>query len=645
VLRLLTLVTAVSCCTFVPAVLAMQAAPGDGRQAASITQDLKRLSIEELAELDVTTVSRRVERLSQTAAAVSVVRQDDLRRMGVTSLPEAMRLADALDVARGSGRSWSISARGFNIGTANKLLVMMDGRTLYSPLFAGTFWDVQDTVLADVDRIEVIRGPGGTIWGANAVNGVINIITRNASQTRGNIASLTVGTENQLIAAGRHGGRVGDGGSYRVYGKFRHLGPNVFAERGSADDPLQLGQFGVRLDSADQRPTAWSVQGNFYGGTAGEFDRDDTDVRGGFALAQWSRQLGTAGTFQLRTFYDNTYRRIPLQFEEGRHKFDVDAQHHLVLARRHDIVFGGVYRVSTARTLGSATFFFDPERRTNHVGGVFVQDEISVGPHVTVTLGSKAEANSYTGMEVQPTVRARWTRGERQTVWGAVSRAVRLPSRIDTDFRQVNAETGQVVLRGRSDFQSESVLTYEAGYRVRPYERLSLDFAAFTNRYDDLRSLESASPFAPVVLGNTLNARTIGLEGAAIVQIVDAWRLRGSFATLRKRFSPDPDSEDATGGVGEGNDPRFFFSIRSYVDLPHGLAFDGFFRHVGERPAPVVPSYSSLDLRFAWAVRPGWEVSLVGQNLLQPSHAEFGAPTPRRTEFERGMHVRTAWYF
>ncbi len=612
---------------------------------SSLAQDLKRLSIEELSQLDVTTVSRRVERLSQTAAAISVLRQDDIRRSGVTSLAGAMRLADGLDVARFDGRTWNITARGFNIVTANKLLVLMDGRTLYSPLFAGTFWDVQDTVLADVDRIEVIRGPGGTIWGANAVNGVINVITKDASETRGSAAMITSGNEAELITGARHGGRMGTDGSYRVYGKYRKQGANIFANGQSADDPLQLGLLGLRLDSNLQQASRWSVQGSAYAGTEGLFDRDDTIVRGGTAHLRWAHRLSSASEFRMRGYYDNTYRKVPLQFEEDRHTVEVDAEHNLSLGARHALVMGGQVRVSTARAIGAADFFFEPELRTNRIGGVFIQDEIGITPQLFLTVGSKFEANDYTGLEVQPTVRLRWSPSERQTVWGAASRAVRLPTRFDTDLRIRNA-SGALVIMGSEDFESESVVAYEGGYRVRPHPRVALDVAGFANRYDNLRSQEFPSRFGPVVLlGNTLNATTSGIEAAATVQVLDRWRVFGSYTYLHKDLSLDEGSRDVSRGVSEGNDAPFFLKLRSYLDLPHGLTLDGFFRYVDGRPSPVVPAYASLDLRLGWAVRPWWEVSLVGQNLLEPSHPEFGIPTPRRYEFERGFYVRSAWRF
>ena len=625
--------------------LATAQSAADSNREISAVQDLKRLSIEELAELDVTSVSRRVERLAQTAAAVSVVRQEDIRRTGVATLAEAMRLADSLDVARADGRTWNVTARGFNIVTANKLLVLMDGRTLYSPLFAGTFWEIHDPVIADVDRIEVIRGPGGSIWGANAINGVINVITKNAADTRGNQLLVAAGNENQVITSARHGGRMGATGSYRVYGKYRRQGANRFADGTSADDPLQLGHLGVRLDSSGQRASRWSLQGNVYRGTEGLFDRDDTDVRGGYAQGLWARRFSASAEFRAAAYYDYTYRKVPLQFEEGRHTVEVDAQHRVMFASRHDLIVGGQVRVSTARDVG-VSFTFDPEQQTNDVSGAFVQDEIAITPNrLFLILGSKFERNDYTGLEVQPTIRMRWSPQDRQTVWGAVSRAVRLPTRFDRDLR-IPPRPPLPAVTGGSDFASESVIAYEAGYRVRPHSRVSLDVAGFANSYDNLRSQEFPSRLGAVIeLRNTLNAFTTGIETAGTVQLLDAWRVHGSYTYLHKEMSRDAGSRDISGGVSEGNDPPFHFSFRSYLDLPRGTALDAVFRHVAARRTPAVPRYSSLDLRLGWAPRPGWELSLIGQNLLEPRHPEFGAPGPRRYEFERAIHLRSAWLF
>ena len=610
-------------------------------------QDLKRLSIEELAELDVTSVSRRAERLSQTAAAVSVLRQDDIRRTGVVTLAEAMRLADGLDVARYDGRTWAVSARGFNISTANKLLVMLDGRTLYSPLFAGTFWDVQDTLLADVDRIEVVRGPGGALWGANAVNGVINIITKDASTTRGGAAMLAGGSDERFIASARHGGRVGASGSYRVFGKYRRKDANVFPTGESADDALQLGRGGFRIDSGDQAMTRWTLQGDVYRGLEGLFDRDDTDVAGGNVLGRWVRRYSGSSELQVQAYYDRTSRNVPLQFDEVRDAFDAEVQRRTILGDRHDFLFGGTVRVTTGRDIGSGGFHFEPERQTEKLFGFFAQDEIAVKPgRFFLTLGSKFERNDFTGLEVQPTARVRWTPEANQTAWGAISRAVRLPVRIDTGLRIINPATGALIVAGNEDFDAESVIAYEGGYRIRPYVRLSLDVAAFANRYDNLRSQEFPSPLGSVVqLGNTLNAVTTGVEVAGTVQVLEQWRVHAWYSYLHKNLSLDPGSRDLSRGRDEGNDPSFLFSFRSYLDLPHGFALDGVWRHADERPYPPVRAYSELDVRLGWTVRPGWEISLVGQNLLHDHHPELGSIQAVRYEFQRGGYLRSAWRF
>ena len=624
----------------VPAVLDAQV------PVATTAQDLKRLSIEELAELDVTSVSRRPEPLAHAAAAVSVLRQEDIRRYGAMTLAEAMRLADGLDVARVDGRTWAVSARGFTTSTANKMLVLMDGRTLYSPLFGGTFWDVQDTVVADIDRIEVIRGPGGTMWGANAVNGVVNILTKDASTTHGNAAGLTFGTEERLIASARHGGRLGTAAHYRVFGKYRRRDANVFSTGDPAADELQFGQGGFRLDSSDRGAARWTVQGDAYRGTEGLFDRDDTDIAGGNLLARWVRRYSGASDFQVEAFYDRTTRNVPLQYEAAQDTFDVDVQRRLQLAGRHDLVVGGDFRVTSGRDIGKAGFLFDPEQYTDKLFSLFAQDEVALTPRVFLTFGSKFERNDFTGFEIQPTMRGRWSPSERQTVWGALSRAVRLPTRFDTDLRILNPATGAVVLSGSPDFDAETVVAYEAGYRVRPHARVSVDAAVYTNRYDDLRSQELPAAGRPfTVLGNMLNAVTSGLETATTIQVLDTWRVHAWGAYLHKDLSLDAASRDVTNGRDEGNDPSFHMAVRSQLDLPAGFALDGAYRYVSARPFPAVSAYSELDLRLGWAVRAGWDLSLVGHNLLHDHHPELGSNSPRRYEFERGVFLRSTWRF
>ena len=628
-------------------VLVAQAAPARAAQsetesAQAQARDLKRLSLEELSQIDVTSVSRRTERLSNVAAAVSVVRRDDIIRSGATTLAEAMRLGDGIDVARVNGSTWAVSARGFNISTANKILVLIDGRSTYSPLFAGTFWDAQDTLLADLDRIEVIRGPGASIWGANAVNGVINIISRPAAETEGNVLTLIAGTDELPIVSGRHGGRLG-GGHYRVYGKYRQRGPQRTSDDVSSQDEIVFGQGGFRFDSTPGQVQQWFVSGAAYKGSIGLADRDDGQINGGHLLARWAREIG-GGRFQVQGYYDRTHRKIPLQFEEKRNAGDIDAQHELRIGR-HSLVGGGQLHVSRGNDVGTAGFFFEPETRAYWLTTGFVQDEIEIARNrFYVIAGAKVGANSYTGAEVLPTVRMRVQPDDRQMAWAAVSRAVRLPTRFDTELRLRNVLTNTVTVTGTEDFDAETVVAYEGGYRARVHSRLLADVAVFVNRYDSLRSQELRFVPAPrFVLGNQLNARTGGVEVGATAQLTRTWRLHGSYAWLKKSLTFDPGSTDPTGGVFEANDPSHLASLRSQMELPRGFSFDAFLRYAAERPFPRVPAYGELDLRLGYRITDRWELSLVGQNLLHEAHQEFNfTPT---IELRRGVYLRSVWGF
>jgi iron complex outermembrane recepter protein len=609
-------------------------------------QDLKRLTIEELASLDVTSVSRRSERVSRAAAAVSVVRAEDIRRSGATTLPDILRLADGLDVARANANAWGVTSRGFNSSSANKLLVLVDGRSVYSPLSSGTFWDVQDFSLADIDRIEVIRGPGGSIWGANAVNGVVNVLTRSAADTIGDFVGVASGSDEHVLVNARHGGRFGDGGAYRVYGKLRQRGPQLFAATDtSAEDDILMGAGGFRMDSDARSSSFWTVQGDAYSGSVGLFNRDDARLAGGNVLGRWSRRWSGTAEFRVQGSYERTWRKVPLQFEETRDTVDVDAQHHLLLRGRNDVVVGGAVRVSNGNDRGTAGFVFEPERRTHTVVGLFAQDEIALrGRDLFLTLGSKFERNDFTGMEVQPTARFRWTPGDRRTVWAAVSRAVRLPTRFDTDIRVVNPVTHAVLIEGNEDFDAESVVAYEGGFRTLLSPRFAVDTSVYANRYDRLRSQEF-HPGQPLLISNGLNATTGGLEIAGTAQALASWRLHAAYSFIHENFSFDPGVVDPTGGAFEHNDPAHLFSLLSYLDLPHGLQFDGTFRSVSRRPNPVVPAYSEMTLRLGWTVRAGWEVALVGTNLLHSQHAELFTINAPRYEYRRGVYARSAWRF
>ncbi len=607
--------------------------------------ELRSLSIEELMEVEVTSVSRRIERFSQTSAALTVITNEDIRRSGVRSLPEALRLANALHVARVDSRTWAISARGFNISTANKMLVMIDGRTVYTPVFSGVFWDVQDLPLDDVDRIEIIRGPGAALWGANAVNGVINILTRSARETRGGLVTAGAGTEERGFGAVRHGGALGERTWYRVYGKYRYIDALALAAGGSAEDPLRTAQGGFRVDGDLSDRDAFTVQGDVYAGVIGELAREDTEVDGGNLLGRWSRRFSEASSMELQVYWDRSSRIVPNQFIENRRDtWDLDFQHRLPAGQRHDVLWGLGYRISSDDLDNAPQIVWEPTERTIELFSAFGQDEITLVPdRVRLTVGSKFEVHESTGLEIQPNVRLAWTPDDRRTLWGSISRAVRSPTRIDEDVRFL---AGPVVfLQGSRDFESETVLAYEVGYRFQPSPASSFEIAAFYNVYDNLRSQEPPATGAPVpiTLANHLNAETYGAEARYNVQVASWWRLYNSFAYFHKDLSLDPGSRDPTGGVGEGNDPDYRFTIRSFMDLPGRFELDAWLRHVDELPAPLVPAYTELDIHLGWRMSDRLELALVGQNLLHDQHREFSTPVPK--EVQRGVYGKATWRF
>lgn len=614
-----------------------------GRQVAP--SELRTLSIEELMEVEVTSVSRRTERFSQTAAALTVITNEDIRRSGVRSLPEALRLANSLHVARFDSRTWAISARGFNISTANKMLVMIDGRTVYTPVFSGVFWDVQDVVLDDIDRIEIIRGPGAALWGANAVNGVINIVTRSARETQGGLVTAGGGTEERGFADVRYGGALGEKAWYRVYGKYRYIDALALAAGGSAEDPLRTAQGGFRVDGDFSDRDAFTVQGDVYGGVIGELTREDTEVDGGNLMGRWSRRFSETSNMELQVFWDRSSRIVPTQFIENRRDtWDVDFQHRLPAGQRHDILWGLGYRVSSDDLDNAPQIVWEPTDRTVELFSAFGQDEVTLVPdRLRLTIGSKFEVHEATGLEVQPNIRLAWTPDDRTTYWGAVSRAVRAPTRIDEDIRFL---AGPVVfLQGSRDFESETVIAYEAGYRLQPRPTVSTEIAVFYNVYDNLRSQEppaSGAPF-PITLANNLNAETYGAEARLNVQLAPWWRLYNSVAYFHSDFSLDPGSRDPTGGRGEGNDPDYRFTVRSFIDLPGRMELDTWLRHVDELPSPFVSAYTELDVRLGWRMSDRLDLSLVGQNLLHDQHQEFSTSVPK--EVQRGVYGRATWRF
>lgn len=478
------------------------------QDAASET--LKQLTIEELTQIDVTTVAKHAEPISEAAGAISVITQEDLRRSGVTTLAEALRLATGISVARSDGHTWAISARGFNSPTSDKMQVLIDGRIVYTPLFSGVQWDVQDTVLEDVDRIEVIRGPGATLWGANAMNGVINIITKPANQTPGTLAQVGGGSElGQGIV--QYGGVFASGAAYRVYGKYSYRGALELTDGASAHDAMQGERAGFRVDWPHGARTAFTLQGDIYDGRIGVSDRPDIDVTGGNILGRVAHTFVSGAQLQVQWYYDGTYRNVPRQYTEHRDTYDVQMQYRMTLGGRHDVTAGVGYDLTTGRTPPSPVLFFVPETRTSPLFNAFAQDEIAILPHrVALIVGSKLEHNDYTGFEYEPTARLRWTSTSGQTLWGAISRAVRMPTRFDADVR-FTGFTPIVLIQGSADFQSETVVSSELGYRRTVGRQLAFDVSAFSNHYDRLRSQEPTPPSGfPIVLANNLQARIAG---------------------------------------------------------------------------------------------------------------------------------------
>jgi iron complex outermembrane receptor protein len=606
---------------------------------------LKQLSIEELLELDVTLPLRRDERVMDAPAAVVVLTNEDLRRQGATSLPEALMHVPALFVARFSASSWIVASRGFANTSSNKLLVMVDGRSVYSPLFSGVFWNQQDALLFDLERVEIIRGPGATLWGSNAVNGVINVVSKRAADTQGLIVSVGGGAEEQLYSAARYGGRLGTG-HYRVYGKFFARDGANLSTGADAQDGQQLGQGGFRVDFAPQRG-AFTLQGDVYRTTSDTALAGDIEGSGANLLARWTRRQAGGGELQVQTYVDRTDRIVPNQIDEGRNTFDIDVQQQATLHVRHAVTLGASYRYSADQTKASPLLAFEPANRGTHLLTAFVQDEVSLAPTVMLVGGVKIERNDYTGIEWQPSARLRWMPSQRQNVWVAASRAVRMPTRFDTDVRVFQA--GRLVASGNPDFRSESVIAFEGGYRVRPHPLVAFDLTAFHNRYDNLRSQELVA--FGVLVDNKLNDNSTGANIIASVQPRPWLRLTGSYTRLAHRISLDPGSRDVYSGLFETIDPENMVDLQVRLDLPRGIEFDAMGRHVGALPQivsqiPGTPAYNELTVRAGWRASNRLEVSIVGRDLLHESHVEFISPTsPRITRLERAIFTRVTVAF
>ncbi len=606
----------------------------DGRELAD-------LSLEELSTLKVTSVSKTAESLSDAPASIHVITGAEIQRTGVTSLPEALRLAPNLQVARFDAANYGITARGFNGLFANKMLVMIDGRTVYSPLFSGVFWDVQDVVLEDVERIEVVSGPGATLWGANAVNGVISVTSRSAAETQGTLLSVGASPlEHQATA--RYGGELGDG-HYRVYMKSSTHDDIPVVGADLSGTGWHRTHTGFRSDWGDVHD-GFTLQGDAYRGRLGQLYQDEVETSGVHLLGRMRRQLAQDSALEVQAYFDHTERDQPGLGAQDLNVFDLEFHHAVKPNAAHNVVWGGGYRRARDHVV-SDTLHFMPEKLTMNWANIFVQDEIELRDDIRLTLGTKLEKNPYTGWEYLPNLRMAWIPSSSQLVWTAVSRAVRSPSRIDRDLYVPGFPAGMngepnYLIAGGPDFVSEVAKVVELGYRAQPVSSASYSLTLFHTNYEQLKTQEYRTQGFGLEFSNKARATSYGLEMWGSWQATSRWRLRGGVTAQDIDIELEPESSDEFAKRMDSNDPSVYWMLRSSYDFSNSVQLDATFRHVN--PLEDIPDYQALDLRLAWDITPELEISVTGQNLLDQSHAEISVELDRY-EFERAVFWKVIW--
>jgi iron complex outermembrane receptor protein len=631
--------------------------PGESRSSA---QALKKLSIEELLNIEVTSVSKRPQKLAEAAAAINVITGDEIERSGASSFPEALRLADNLTIAQGTSASWSISARGFNAAVSNKLLVLIDGRSVYTPLFSGVIWNMQDYLLTDIDRIEVISGPGGTLWGANAVNGVINIISKNAKDTQGLYLETGGGFESQDSVGVRYGGMLASNVFLRAYGKYFDRAAEVLADGSSASDSWNRVQGGFRIDSDASEHNKLTLQGDVYTGNTNVQSDDKGKAGGGNLLGRWTHSVSEDTDTTLQLYYDRTHLVAPFpasgaipagNLTDDLDTYDVDFQSRFRWGERQRLVWGLGYRFTHDALENAPTVAFVPAHLDHGLFNAFVQDEIKLREKVFFTFGTKLEHNDYTGYEIEPSGRLQWNLTSARMIWAAVSRAVRMPARYDRDLYEPNPIYG-VFLSGNSSFRSETVVAYEIGYRGQLGPKVSGSLSAYYNDYEHVRSLGlTPVTFLPVLFQNNLLVDSYGFELSADYQASDWWRLHAGYSLIKEDVRVAPGEVDLFNGLNETADPEQQVFVRSSMDFAHRTRCDVAFRwidtvHNNSGPTPgTVPSYADVDIRVAWYATKNLEISIVGRNLLHDHHPEAGFPEPNREEVARSAYGKLALRF
>jgi len=614
------------------------------------------------------------ERLGDAPAAVYVLTSEDIMRSGATSIPEALRLVPGVQVSRGSPSGWAISIRGFNSALANKLLVLIDGRTVYDPLFSGVYWDVQDTALEDIDRIEVIRGPGASQWGANAVNGVINIITKKAADTRGLLLSVTGGNQEQPVVTARYGGDAGANTHWRVYGKYLNRpGGNTLAGLDAQNEwAAWRGGFRVDIDP-NARGDSFTLQGDIYHSENGQLrsvpqltkpyavvNEENITAEGGNVLGRWTRQIGGDSNISVQSYFDAT-SRDQLTLKDRRNTFDVDAQYELPMLDRHKITMGLGYRYTTDRLSATPIIASAKSRLSEELFSGFVQDKITLDPERWfLTIGSKFEQNDFTGFEIQPSVRLQW-QGDGESAWASVSRAVRTPSELESDFRILTGVIPpgilpvpiSVELIPSPNFKSEELIAYEVGYRRQWTSSVLTDLTAFYNDYDNLSTLSLQAPslgsnplhaILPIAITNLTKAKTYGFEAVANWRAQEHLNFSAAYSVLQMNLDGPPSNLAIASEAAEKQSPQQQFNLRSQWDIDERLALDTTLYYVAPLPGYQVNAYWRLDARLGWRLTDQLQFDLVGQNLLMDSHREFGAPTDvNATRIGRSVYGRLTW--
>ncbi|HTF84170.1 MAG TPA: TonB-dependent receptor [Cellvibrio sp.] len=615
-------------------------------QSSRASDALADLSLEQLASLRVTSVSKKPKPWANEPASVFVITEQDIRRTGSTTLPEALRLAPNLQVARVDARNYAITARGFNNPFANKLLVLIDGRSVYSPLFSGVYWDAQDVVLEDLDRIEVISGPGGSLWGANAVNGVVNVVTRSAEDTQGELVSLG-GSVHEQQAAVRHGGQLTNEGFYRVYAKHSRHDDTENAAGALTYTGWERSQAGFRADWAGY-DDHFTLQGDAYRGRLHQSGTEDIKISGANILGRASRQFAPGSRLTFQAYVDHTQRDQPNAFVQHLNTIDLELQHECLIGERQMFMWGGGYRYLSDRIDNDVFFAFLPDDLNMQWRNVFIQDEIKITRDLRLTLGAKWEDNPFTGWESMPSAQLAWSPGHNQLLWGKVSRAVRTPSRIDRDYYSpanpplVDGEP-RYVIAGGPGFVSEVADVYEVGYRQQPVAQVSWSVTGFYSEYDQLRTLELNNTATGFVFENRAAADAYGLELWGSWQPLHHWRLHASLVAQEFDVYLKPGSTDISNTTALASyDPNFYSSLRSSYDVSPQVTLDSTLRYVDELKGSQVPAYTALDVRVAWEISRHLEISLVGQNLIDRAHPEFGA-SPRRSEYERALYGKLIW--